>query len=68
MKTKQVSITMNLKGENVEKTSNYMALLIWLVLTNNQAQGTKYWYGFFSPFFFFHYSDTKEIDMVFQRV
>lgn len=28
---------MNLKGENVEKTSNYMALLICLVFASNRA-------------------------------
>lgn len=36
-KAKWVSITMNLKGENVEETSNYAALLICFVLASNQA-------------------------------
>lgn len=64
---------MNLKGENVEDSSNYTVLLICFVLASNRdsvSAGTKYQYGFqkFFFFFFFYCSDTKGKDsMMFLR-
>lgn len=55
---------MNLKGENVEKTSDYMALLICLVLASSRASLSV---GYKIPVWilvcaFFYYRDTKGMD------